>query len=203
MKLVLYSILVGLMLLGVASATSGCSAAADTGPAEGITCWLIKPAETVAGDLVTINCTKWTSPPYVASPLKSASLHITGYDENLNPSEDSYVQMSGGRYSFTPTDAGKYLIQIGAYSANFTVDENPTVDSGLVTGGVIAVDAPPATQTIEFQGTNSTAQETPVINKATPSIESLLNIVMNPADTETTKKDGPGFMLLLVGLLIA
>jgi len=202
MKLLLYILLVGLMLLGVASATSGCSAAADTGPKEGITCWLIKPAETVTGDLVTINCTKWTSPPYVESPLKGASLHITVYDENLNITENSYAEMSGGRYSFTPNDAGKYLIQIGAYSANFTVDENPIVDSGLITGAVVAVNTPPATQTIEFQGTNSTAQETPVINKATPSFNNFLNVVMNCTDTEKTKKDVPSFMLLIVGLLI-
>lgn len=204
MKLLLCTLLIGVMLLGVASATSDCRAAASLPTNEYTKCQLMKPVETVVGDVVTINCTTYTNEGnvWVTSPLSSTTVFITGYDGDLEPIDYMALQMDKGTYSFIPSVVGSYVVRVGnEYSASFVVGENPILDGGFITGGVVAAETPSeeSSQVINFTETESQPAE----EKPTPTIASFLSSVVNKEDNEQAKEEAPSLMLMLVSFLIA
>ena len=195
MKYVILSVVAILLFSGLAIASPECT------PPEMITekidCKLIKPVDTVVGDLVTINCTKdekvknrWVE----IGPL-NARVSVTGYDNEDTPLQSAYGDLNEGEFTFIPRIAGSYLIKVGNDAQIvLEVGENP---EAYETPTAAVVTAPPKEE--------PELPEPEVVEEPEPQVEEpgLLDFMVNGVGEEERKGGVSGLMLMLVSLLIS
>ncbi len=180
----------------VVNATSDCSAAASEPTLEYEKCVLIKPVEAVQGDEITINCTHIDNVKKIKTPLKGTRVSITGYNEDYEAIEGmSVTTQKDGTYSFTANVIGQYMIQVSScdYTSYFEVAENPLLNTGIVTGAVVADPEPDPEPEPEPE---------PIVVEEPPEARPL-GFIINGTESEEDKKEVSNFMLMLVGFLIS
>lgn len=210
MKLILYTtVLVFLvfLLLGIASAEVECPYTGGEATTEYSKCSLVKPAETMVGDEVIINCTNYerVNNRWEHTPMSNTRVSITGYDEfDVALHGEAVNTRKDGTYKFVPRIAGKYLVQVfsGDYTAWFDVFENPEdeIDTGP-TAALVAVD----------NGTDNNTQEEINTTEVNDTVEvtepdeerGLFDFVGNGTNSEDGREEASSFVLMLVGLMIS
>jgi hypothetical protein len=199
MKLVLYSILLGLVLLALVSAESDCPYNKGEATLEYTKCELIKPYEVVAGDSIIINCThrEKVNNRWEISPLSGKIIYITGYNDDDEPLEYLSVHTKkDGTYEFAPGVVGTYLIQVEDLNAWFDVGENPIVEMGVVDK---------RKESEEPVEENLAAATLDILEEIEEVEEkSLMDAVVGDASSdEVNESEISGFALMLVSLLLA
>lgn len=204
MKLFLYSIAVGLLLLGAVSAYCPLTDTTDTVLAslEGYSLEILGANNAVTGEELRINYTHYMNynNTHTYLPARGADVYIAGYDQygELNGFLIYATTDENGLYRFTPRAAGDYLVQIGNETPiPVTVKKNQVKSSGIVTGGVVAaVEDTPEPEV--------PAEPAPAVEAVTDGNEDdLLGLVINGTQNEGAEKQVPNLVMMLVGLLIS
>jgi hypothetical protein len=201
MKLIVFSVLIALVLAGGAYASSG-ECPHTPNPAVSIynPCFFTQPVTgALAGEERTIVCVKReaVSNRREDTPLSGARIVIEGYNSEK---EVIYrlVDALGkdGTRTFTPPQAGEYLVNVAnLYITRIEVGENPDAPAPVAspTGGAVT----PAPQEEEEEPEEEELEECPEEEVG------LLGAVINGTQSEASRQEVHGFVLMLVSFLIS
>lgn len=185
-------------------------------------CNLIKPVNALAGDEIGINCTNHNKTNNVDSPLRGLPIQVTGYVDKT-PVYMLYLSTGAdGIAKFTARVPGEYSVEFNLESqditqespvmqmrmVNFTVDENPVKNTGIVQSQTPSGAAAGASDApiVPAPVVDSPAPPQPVVNTPPATVQNNvgpLDFVMNGTKTEQSRNYASNFVLMLVGLLIS
>lgn len=202
MKLMLFSIVFMAVLGGIALSSLVLASTSCT-PVEMyeeyVSCIIDKPVVTMVGDEIGVNCTRSVKENgrWVRSPMKGATVSVTGYDPYDYDVVEYYQSKTekDGTFVFKPNVAANYGIQVGKFVTNLTIDENPVLAAGTFTdtgptGGATApAEAPPEPEP---------KPAPPKVECDAPVMEFAIG-----KKTDDKKADASGLMVVLASLLIS
>ena len=216
MKYVVLFVVVVLVFSGLVTGSSECEAAVSKPTPEWFNCELIKPAETIVGDEVVVNCSKREKIKnrLVITPLEGVRISITGYDSYGNPLQANIGDLREGRFVFIPRIAGDYLIKVGN-EAQIILNVGETPDAyGTPTAAAVAIESSAdaeesSVEAAESGGEGDVGQSPPEVTQTGSEAaseseeEGLLDFVVNEMEEDEPGDGVSGFVLMLVSLLIS